>query len=336
MKCIYCLKDDAEVSFNKTEHVLSQSFGLFKNNFTLNGIVCDSCNKYLGDNLEIVLARGTLEGAWRYDFGIKSPEEYNSIGKRDRVVIKVEEGPFKGSYAYKKYSEEYNGIVIFPVPQIGFLNPHTKEYDFCMLDKIPTKNEIQEKGYDINNPNAMFFPMVHFEEVKKALESKGINLKTGENLIYSGDEKLKWLCLVEETKDDVVLRAIAKIAFNYFAYSLNEKKELSFIFHKDFDVIRRFILYGEKAEYPLHMVSDDPILGDEPVVGKRRSGHLITVNWAGDGISILAQVSLFNWMTYKFCLARAFTGEHKDIRRGSFFNFHSNEIMDLGTASCVK
>jgi len=57
MTCIYCLKDSNNVSFKKSEHVLPQSFGVFENNFTLNGVVCDSCNKYFGDNLELDLAR---------------------------------------------------------------------------------------------------------------------------------------------------------------------------------------------------------------------------------------------------------------------------------------
>jgi len=55
MKCIYCVEDKPLTSFIKTEHVMPQSFGLFTNNFTLK-IVCDDCNKYFGDNLEIPMA----------------------------------------------------------------------------------------------------------------------------------------------------------------------------------------------------------------------------------------------------------------------------------------
>jgi len=67
MKCIYCLEDKPSDSFKKTEHVLPQSFGKFKNNLTLNKIVCDTCNQYFGDNLELPLGRETLEGMARFD-----------------------------------------------------------------------------------------------------------------------------------------------------------------------------------------------------------------------------------------------------------------------------
>ena len=66
MKCIYCLEDKPETSYKKVEHVIPQSFGVFKNNFTLNKVVCDDCNNYFGDNLEIDLARDTYEGHSRF------------------------------------------------------------------------------------------------------------------------------------------------------------------------------------------------------------------------------------------------------------------------------
>src|SRR2546428_6319403 len=134
MKCIYCLEDQDPQYFLKTEHVMSQSFGLFKNNFTLNGIVCDRCNKYFGDNLEIKLARDTLEGISRYTFGVKEPEEFKSAGKRSRIAIEIAEGEFKGAYAYLEYSEEQDKIVLKPVPQIGFRKKDSSEYEFFLLD----------------------------------------------------------------------------------------------------------------------------------------------------------------------------------------------------------
>jgi len=54
MKCVYCVEDKPLSSFTKVEHVMPQSFGLFTNNLTLVNTVCDDCNQYFGDNLEIV------------------------------------------------------------------------------------------------------------------------------------------------------------------------------------------------------------------------------------------------------------------------------------------
>jgi hypothetical protein len=66
--CIYCLQDQSQAFFTKVEHVVPQSFGRFENNFTLHGTVCDECNKYFGDNLEIALGRDTYEGGLRFEY----------------------------------------------------------------------------------------------------------------------------------------------------------------------------------------------------------------------------------------------------------------------------
>ena len=74
-------------------------------------------------------------------------------------------------------------------------------------------------------------------------------------------------------------------------------------------------------------------IGDEPVEGMRRLGHIVTVNWAAERISIISQVSLFNWASYRVSLARNFSGERRNIRRGHFFNVNNREILDLETRS---
>jgi hypothetical protein len=289
--------------------------------------VCDSCNKYFGDKLEIDLARGTLEGGFRFEHGVKESKEFKSLGKRDPIIIKVDEGHFKGSYAYKIYSDVDNAIVIVPAPQVGFLKKSTNEYEFYLLNNIPDKNELYQKGYDIDKPKGIFVPLKHIEEAKKALSEKDIPFKMTEELDYPLQKGQQWECKVEGTIDDRIMRGVAKIAFNYFAFWQGKE----FVLHQGFDVIRKFILKGEKPDYPLVRIHDKPILGDEPIVGKRRLGHLITTNWAADGISIVSQVSLFNWMTYNICLAKEFLGERRNIKKGHFFDFNSHNILDLST-----
>ncbi len=98
----------------------------------------------------------------------------------------------------------------------------------------------------------------------------------------------------------------------------------------DFNQTRRYIRYGVKPQYSLIKIRQESILGDEPVEGKRRSGHLITVDWVADTQSIVAQVSLFNWLTYSVSLARDFLGEHRAIRKGHFFDPYNRQILHLG------
>jgi hypothetical protein len=70
-------------------------------------------------------------------------------------------------------------------------------------------------------------------------------------------------------------------------------------------------------------------LGDEPIEGKRRLGHLITLDWSKNKLSIVSQVSLFNWMTYSVLLAKDYQVKRFNLRRGSFFNIANNEILEL-------
>ena len=90
IKCIYCQEVKTDDCYKNTEHVIPQSFGLFRDNFTLNKIVCDDCNKYFGDNLEIDLARDTFEGLQRFNFDVKKPADYKTFaGHYCRSLLQV-------------------------------------------------------------------------------------------------------------------------------------------------------------------------------------------------------------------------------------------------------
>jgi hypothetical protein len=325
MKCIYCVEDKPPTSFAKAEHVMPQSFGLFVNNFTLREMVCDDCNQYFGDNLEIALARDTLEGASRFEFELKSQKEFKSLGKRSRMIIKIAEGECKGAYAYRDYSQEQDKIVIRPVPQIGFLKNIPSEYEYFLLDQVPEKSYLEENGFDLNDPRAIRVFGIDVDTAREFLAVKGISFKPKGEAGPSGDQQEDWLCKVDALIDDTVFRAIAKIALNYIGYW----EGTEFLLHQSFNLIRKFIRHGERSGYTLVRVDDKPILADEPVEGKRRLGHIITVNWAADKVSIVSHVSLFNWATYAVSLARGFSGEQRNIKRGHFFNVHSREILEL-------
>jgi hypothetical protein len=325
MKCIYCAEDKPLSLFTKIEHVIPQSFGLFKNNFTLKNAACDGCNQYFGDNLEIAMARDTLEGASRFKFNLKSADEFKSIGKHSRMIIKVAEGEFKGTYAYKEYSQEQNKIIIKPVPQIGFLKSESEEYEYFLLDELPHKNYLDENEFDMKNPRAIRAFGIDVDSARKVLSEKGIKFKYQGEAGPTKNPKEDWLCEVEALIDSTIFRTVAKIALNYLAYW--EGKD--FVQHHLFDTSRGFIRYNMKADYALVKVDDKPILGDEPVEGKRRLGHIVTVNWAADKKSIVSQVSLFNWASYRVSLAKDFTDEFRDLRRGHFFNVNNGDILDL-------
>jgi len=329
MKCVYCVEDKPLSSFTKVEHVMPQSFGLFTNNLTLVNTVCDDCNQYFGDNLEIVMARDTFEGASRFEFELKTPKAFKSLGKRSRMRIKIAEGECKGAYVYREYSKEQDKIVIKPVPQIGFLKNEPAEYEYFLLDQIPHRSYLDENGFDMKHPRGIKAFGIDVDTARQILSEKGIKFEYQGEAGPSENPKEDWLCKVDGLIDSTIFRTVAKIAFNYLAYWEGR----DFLLHQSFDPLRIFIRYGKQAEYPLVRVDDNPILGDEPVEGRRRLGHIVTVNWAADRISIVSQISLFNWASYRISLARNFSVEQRNIRRGHFFNVNSREILDLEARS---
>ncbi len=211
-----------------------------------------------------------------------------------------------------------------PLPQVGFLRGNVRE--FFLLDQIPDKKYMTQ-NFNLQHPQAMLIlgcknPSI----VDKIMKEKGIIFKNYEKPPIPDTNKIvEMTCDVQGTIDQILMRAIAKISFNYLAYLQGS----DFVLHQDFNIIRNFILKGKKPNYPLVRMVQSSILGDEPIERKRRTGHIVTVSWADDGVSIIGQVSLMNWMKYVISLSRNFSGEHRDIKKGHFFNFPNQMIFPL-------
>ena len=325
MKCIYCLENKTETSYRKTEHVIPQSFGVFKKNFTLNKVVCDDCNKYFGDTLEIDLARDTFEGHSRFDFYVKRPNDYKSYGKKSRIIIRIVEGLLKGTYAYREYSPDSNEIILKPISQVGFKKLDSNEYEYYLLDEIPDKEYLEKNNFDLKHTQAIKAFCIDVNQLEQKLKEINISFKLGGEIVPT-DKSQDLLCEIEGKIDRKIFCAIAKIGFNYLAYWQGS----DFMLNESFDTARRFIRYSEKPAYPLVQILEKAILADENNEW-RRLGHIVTVNWAGDNVSIVSQVSLFNWITYSISLSRGYSGERRDIKRGNFFNTVSKDILDLET-----
>ena len=324
IECIYCRERKPESAYTKVEHVIPQSFGKFKNNLTLRQLVCDGCNQFFGDNVELALGRDTLEGQSRTDFGVKKAEDFKSAGHQSRIRIKIAEGNFKGAYAYLDYSEVDEKVTLQPAPQIGFRQRESGKHKYFPLDELPGRKQLEEFGLNIQGPKSIRAVGLGVEELSKKLAEKGISFRH-EGDVESTNEPESLLCEVQGTIDHTISRATAKIAFNYLAYWAGG----DFVRQASFDQARNFVRHGQLAPYLLVKVGQQPILADEGA--RRRVGHLVTVSWAADKASIVAQVSLLNVFTYTICLARNYEGEQKEITRGHFFNIADGAILELGT-----
>ena len=321
------MEDKPQLFFSGVEHVIPQSFGVFRNNFTLVNIVCDACNKYFGDNLDIALARDTYEGGLRFEHNVTDPKDFKSFGKKSRLIIKVDQGEMQGAYVYREFSEDHGKILIRPLPQVGFLKKTTGIRKYFLLKDVPDKTFLEENGFDLTTSDAIRIFAEDYDAAIQLLLNIGIKFRKTGRFDPKGTPESGWICEVEGIIDATILRTAAKIAFNYLAYW----SDPDFMSHPSFDMARRFIRGGEKPGYPIAGVSPKPILQDEREEGKRAVGHIITVDWAADKESIIAQVSLFNWLNYIVLLAKEFKGEHRNIRKGHFYSPHNQMIFELGS-----
>ncbi|MCK5608711.1 hypothetical protein KAR91_42935 [Candidatus Pacearchaeota archaeon] len=330
-KCIYCLKLKPIQEFSHREHVLPESFGAFENNFVLTETVCNKCNKFFGDNLELNLGRDSIEGILRFQYETKLAEEFKSLGKRSSTYMRVPDGPFEGAFVYFEYSDDANDIVIRPLPQIGFLEHKSKKPTWYLIHEIPKKDELLNKDVDFKKKDSIQILACDPDRAVFLLKEKGIEIN---NFKKKGQFNLErtsagYPLRISSVLDDIKLRAIAKIAFNYLAYW----EKSSFVLDRNFDVIRKFILKGERPTYEIIYANSASILIDERFSEKRRIGHIITVNWASDNVSIIGQVSLFNFIKYQICLSREFSGEKRKIGRGHLFNLRDRKILEMGNTS---
>jgi hypothetical protein len=323
-KCIYCLRDLDRRSYTKAEHVLPQSFGKFEQNFTLHEIVCDDCNHYFGSNLEIYLARDSYEGQLRFTHGVKDASDFRELAKSIRVAIKYAEGEYAGRYVARQYSKEKGAIEVRPLPQVGFLTAADR-YEYFLLDNIPSLAVLQEKGFGGDRPRSIHALAVDVAELQPLLADRGIPFQVTD-FDSPEDRPDSILCEFEGTIDHVILRAIAKISFNYLAYW----QGAAFLHRSEFDVARRYIRYGTMPDYKMTSIEDAAILRDEPLEGPRRLGHIITTGWTTVH-SVLAQVTLFNWLTYRVSLSKEFAEPSPEIRRGHVFDPINRKIHELGS-----
>lgn len=327
MRCIYCLED--KDSPKRVEHVIPQSFGVFKNNFVLTNVVCDDCNQFFGDELEISLARDTLEGMRRYDFQVKKPAEFKSLGKRSRLIFKIAEGFFREAYAYIDYSAQEKKISLKPLAQVGFLKTDNSDYEYFLLNNIPLAKSLPVGSHNLGDSKGIIILGCDSAVADDILKKQGYNFRIGGEFDCPNKESSSWLCNVKGTVDQVIMRAAAKIAFNYLTYWMGPK----FVLHESFNPMREFILTGKREGDLLVRAVDKAILADEIKSDKRRLGHIVTVAWASDKTSILAQVSLFNWIVYQIILVRNYPGEKNKIAKGNFFDVHNHVILGLGSKS---
>lgn len=263
--CIYCVSTTCPKG---VEHVVPEAIGLFEQNWTLE-CVCDACDKYFGETTDLALGRDSAEGLLRVTTGVRPAATIESFRNRTVTFSLESPGPLEGAHVRMRADGDH--IVPTPTAQVGFRsNGGDWEY---VLERDLTEERVAQ------------FSGPHVELKILGIEANGELVRLTEKLRGLGIEFTEQYRLMNQPMSpeggpfsvvhmfniaDVHRRAAAKVCFNYLA------KVMGAVFARrlEFDVIRRFIRYGEGrflARWAYLVLSSDNVWGEHGQARGRRA-----------------------------------------------------------------
>jgi hypothetical protein len=327
--CIYCREQNKE--FNR-EHVIPEAFGSFEGNFVLHESVCAECNSYFGRTLDLILSRDSGEALLRLRYGIKPAAQAKDLRTtRVRLTVNVS-GPWYGTQIILTADETGTKLGSEQLPQVGFRKPPSIDFVWFTEDQLSESQKFEQ--YKQGSEIKIVGPS---EEAVQRLGERLIQLDINFEKKGTLDQPVSKGAQIETIAkyqiDPIILRAIGKIALNYAAYT----KGATFALRQDFNDFRNYVRYGTEPEWkPAILPSSKPILFDDSFKWKQTNGHIITLDWAPRNRGILAQVSLFNSVTYHALLCPRASGLWYPLACGHHFDIDSHKISALGNASAIK
>ena len=324
-QCIYCSQRVAKDAFNR-EHVVSDAFGMFRDNLVLHQYVCADCNTFFANSIELQLTRNAFEALVRYQTGIKKAEP--GVVRLSQIEFEM---PPNGAWAGVRLRlVGRDGDVVFcPEAQLGYFSDSEQrwvyiteaEIDAGALDKHP---ESKKKGVLFR---LFAFTADEHQALILKLKPHGINytqhsqLQTAYDMLGESED----LVAVTFTLNKAIWRCIVKYALNYLACVCGS----AFACLPDFDAVRRYARYGIEPAYGLVTSGFTPILHDDHRDMRQTRGHLITLSWDDPLQDLIGQVSIFNHITYKVRLCRGFSGLWRPIRSGHHYDLHDMTVRPL-------
>ena len=253
--CIYCRHERAASAFN-ADHVVPRAFGTFEQNLTLS-CVCFECNSYFGKTIELAYGRDSVEAFLRLQHGVKAPHEAGALRGRRLSVTLGGDDDWNGCHVELK--DEDGELVVDLVPQVRFAS---RQGAGIFVREDTLADPAQALPADIDTSQEMRLVARSDETAHQliaVLAARGISFKkTGEgghppavNGLAPLDLRMRY--------DTMILRCVAKIAFNYAAWAAGP----DLVLHDSFDVTRELIRHGTTAPYPVVVPRATPILVDD-------------------------------------------------------------------------
>lgn len=313
-RCIYCLEYKPDGAFRGREHVIPQAFGLFESNFVLK-CVCDTCNKFFGDGIDLKLARDSVEAIDRVTVGLKRPSEYKSVGPRSTTRFEFLDGPLSGAIGYHRSNPAGSNLRVTPLPSIGVSKAPDGPFDWFPADAMPTKRILETRGFKSGTKIHIRTLEIDPARVDALLRENGFEVLTVgpderpilENSLVRGDTVAR--------ASHPEFRAITKIAINYIAAVAG----VAIVLRDEFNPAREYVRFGvERNRVPVHVFENPWFAG--------RSGHYVSVGRRNE--LVVAQLSIC--LRNQYAVVLASNGEKVPLlSTAHFFDLKTRRLQEI-------
>ena len=335
--CIYCEKTEGEVAFGSREHVVPELMGKFDNNLTLIDWVCNKCNSSVFNPLETRFKEDTQEGIMIQMMNFLDSPEIRVRNNKLKMVIDLgmEEKFFNEAFPFLTFKDDAWQMTY--IPQIKIKGYAKNGYIILIIDKVKALPRTGKKFRKLQNILKNFKSkdvsiFVHGEDdperrdLKEAIvlvKELGIDYKPGTEkttpFVGDGTDKARAEVSMNGTIDSDVVRIIAKISFNYFAYCATQSGQEVILYHANFARIKSYILGN--TELPLkEVIIERPtykgLLIEEVSQAVRLPGHTLTLQ--NENGNLVAKVSFAGRFVYSILLGKM----PDELNRPDFGNGH--------------
>jgi HNH endonuclease len=316
-QCIYCRCNLPD--YVPKEHVIPQSFGVFKPDLTLR-CVCKECNHYFGSKLEWPMLFKSIEGLRRLQFGHKGA--VGSIGTTGLAPTIGEGDDWKGAQVVVRTDRKGVGSTEV-LPQVGARRSPSDPFEWVLERDLTAEFAARySKGSEFRMVGGK--TKADNERLVDKLKVVCPTFAYGGVMNPPFSEDGKVLLNIEYTVDRVVARCLCKIGFNYMALTCGE----TFVLSSEFNDMRKFIRSDVGDEAGRVFVKGNPIIAQEIITGERGTdGHVLTVEGRPADRTLEVQLALFNSIPHKIPMTKQYPGHA--FAKGHHFNTETGEVSEL-------
>lgn len=328
--CIYCRFTDPPGGFTR-EHVLQVAFGNFRNALTLTDGVCAACNQFFGDRLDVVLARDSVEAVLRLVHGLKDPAQLAGMLKRHVRIRIPRDGSIWGGMNMELMAPRpgQDGLACRPVPQVGFERRDGTGWDYLTEDELRAAGDLAPRFESEWLPGEKQVITLGDERLSEDVHQRLVALMREHGVPVKGEDQERGItpegigdASVTWIVDEILARAVTKIAVNYLAYTQGAE----FARRPEFEDVRRFVRDGSGRPPDFIRLQPGPVVEDTRG-GEPPLCHLIVLTWSpGMRPPMLCRVTLFNRHAYLVRLCTTFYGPlWREVKSGHTYDLISWE-----------